>query len=202
LRQALAVALALLAIAAAPLSEIDRAAAAVNGMEAQFTHSFTPKGFKNAQVETGSVIYGKLPAMRWSYLKPESKTFVFDGSRSWFYVPGDKQVTIADINDDRKRELPFLLGGDPAARNKYFVVSEKRRGPSVTTTLQPRGAAGLIRTVSFTSNSATHLIDSIEYTDREGNHTMFRFSGYHPARVSPDTFSFAVPAGVQVVRGD
>jgi len=48
----------------------------------------------------------------------------------------------------------------------------------------------------------THLIDSIEYTDRDGNRTIFRFSGYHPARVTPATFSFTVPAGVQVVRAD
>ena len=32
--------------------------------------------------------------MRWSYTRPEEKLFVFDGSRSWFYVPADKQVTV------------------------------------------------------------------------------------------------------------
>ena len=96
---------AVLTAAPARQAEIDLAAAAINGMEAQFTHSFTPKGFNNPQVESGSVIFGKLPAMRWTYARPESKTFVFDGSRSWFYVPADKQVTIADIDDQRKREI-------------------------------------------------------------------------------------------------
>ncbi|MGZ8853080.1 MAG: outer membrane lipoprotein carrier protein LolA [Thermoanaerobaculia bacterium] len=182
-------------------AEIDLAAAAINGMEAEFTHSFTPKGFNNPQVESGSVIFGKLPATRWTYTRPESKTFVFDGSRSWFYVPADRQVTIADIDDQRRRELPFLLVGDPAARDRHFAVREQRRGNAVTTTLQPRDNSGLIRNVSIVSNGSTHRIDSIAYTDRDGNRTLFSFSGYHPARVTSDTFGFAVPAGV-VVRAD
>ena len=183
-------------------SEIDLAAAAISGSEAQFTHSFTPKGFKSAQIESGSVIFGKLPAMRWTYAKPEQKTFVFDGTRSWFYVPADKQVTVADIDDQRKRDLPFLLVGDVAARERHFAVREEHRGGQILTTLQPREAASLIRTVTIASNLTSHRIETIDYTDRDGNRTLFSFSGYHPARVSADTFSFAVPAGVQVVRGD
>jgi outer membrane lipoprotein carrier protein len=187
---------------ASSAAEIDLAAVAVSGSEAQFTHSFTPKGFKSPQIESGSVIFGKLPAMRWTYAKPEQKTFVFDGTRSWFYVPADKQVTVADIDDQRKRDLPFLLVGDQAARERHFAVREERRGGQIMTTLQPRDAASLVRTVTVTSNASSHLIESIDYTDRDGNRTLFTFSGYHPARVSADTFNFAVPAGVQVVRGD
>lgn len=194
--------LCLLFAAAAPQGEIDRAAAAVSGREAQFTHSFTPRGFKTAQVESGSVIFGRLPSMRWTYARPEQKTFVFDGSRSWMYVPADKQVTIADIDEQRKRELPFLLVGDAAARDRFFVVREQRRGARVTTALQPRDATGMVRNVSIVSNASTHLIESIQYSDRDGNRTVFSFSGYHPARMAPDTFNFAVPAGVQIVRGD
>jgi outer membrane lipoprotein carrier protein len=190
------------AAASAQLSELDRTAAAINGQEARFTHKFTPKGFKTAQVESGSVIFGKLPMMRWSYSDPEQKLFVFDGTRSWFYVPDDKQVTVADIDDRRRAELPFLLIGDPEARNRHFIVGQKARGSKVTTTLQPRSAAALIRQVAIVSDAATHRIDSIEYSDREGNRTVFSFSGYHPARATGDTFRFAPPAGVQVVRAE
>lgn len=197
----LTVMLFLLSIAA-PRAEIDLAAAAVSGSEALFTHSFTPKGFKSPQIESGSVIFGKLPAMRWTYAKPEQKTFVFDGTRSWFYVPADNQVTVADIDDQRKRDLPFLLVGDAAARERHFVVREQHRGAQILTTLQPRDAGSMIRAVTIASNASSHRIESIDYIDRDGNRTLFTFSGYHPAHVSADTFNFAVPAGVQVVRGD
>src|ERR1700730_2349157 len=75
-------------------SELDRAAAALAGTEAQLTGRFTPKGFKNTEVESGTVLFGTLPMMRWSYSSPEEKLFVFDGERSWFYVPEEKQVTV------------------------------------------------------------------------------------------------------------
>lgn len=186
---------------AAPL-ELDRAATAMTGMEASFTHRFTAKGFKNSQVESGSVVFGSLPAMRWSYSKPEQKVFVFDGSNSWFYVPADKQVTVGRVNEARKRELPFLLLGDPAAREKLFVVKEQKRGNAVVTTLQSRNAAAAVKHVSVTIAPSTHLIQSIEYTDRDGNRTQFQFSGYHRRAAAAGTFTFTPPAGVQVVRAD
>jgi outer membrane lipoprotein carrier protein len=188
--------------ALAQQAAIDRTAAAMTGMEAQFTHRFTPKGFKTSQVERGSVIFGKLPMMRWSYNAPEQKLFVFDGSRSWFYVPADRQVTVADLDDRRKAELPFLLIGDAEARAKQFVVKEQRKGSKITTTLQPRNAAAAIRTVTIVSNASGNLLESVEYTDRDGNRTSFAFSGYHRARTAGDTFRFTPPAGVQVVRAE
>jgi outer membrane lipoprotein carrier protein len=182
--------------------ELDRASMAMSGMEASFTHSFTPKGFKKSQVESGSVIFGKLPAMRWSYTKPEQKLFVFDGTRSWFYVPGDKQVTVGRVDDAKKRQLPFLLLGDAAAREKYFSVKQSSRDGSVVTTLQPRTANALVRAASVTINPTTHLITRIEYTDREGNRTAFDFSGYHARAAAADTFRFTPPAGVQVINAE
>jgi len=187
---------------AAPPAEIDRAAVAVAGKEASFTQRFTPKGFKNAQTESGSVLFGALPMMRWSYAAPEEKLFVFDGSKSWFYVPADRQVTVSAITDQRKRDLPFLLIGDPAARSRAFNVKEQTRGSSIVTTLQPRDSAAMIRTVAVTTGAGDHLIRRIEYTDREGNHTAFDFSGYHPRSATAEMFRFTPPAGVQVVNGE
>jgi outer membrane lipoprotein carrier protein len=188
-------------VSAAPI-ELDRAATAMSGMEASFTHRFTAKGFKNSQVESGTVVFGSLPAMRWSYAKPEQKLFVFDGTSSWFYVPADKQVTLGRVTDARKRELPFLLLGDPAARDKHFVVKQQKRGGNVVTTLQPRDKGALMKNVVVTIAPSTHLIQRIEYTDRDGNRTSFDFSGYHRRAATADTFKFAPPAGVQVVRAD
>jgi outer membrane lipoprotein carrier protein len=186
---------------AAPI-ELDRAAASMSGMEASFTHRFTAKGFKNSQVESGSVVFGTLPAMRWTYTTPEQKLFVFDGSNSWFYVPGDKQVTVARVDDTKKRELPFLLLGDTNARDKYFSVNEQKRGSTVVTTLQSRNASAIVKSVTVTISPSTHLIQRIEYADRQGNRTSFDFSGYHRRAASADTFKFAPPAGVQVIRAD
>lgn len=198
----LAISIALASTALAAPAEIDRAAAAVAGSEAQFTQKFTPKGFKNSQVESGSVVFGTLPMMRWSYAKPEAKLFVFDGTRSWFYIPGDRQVTVGKLDDARKRELPFLLVGDAAARAKFFVVREQQKGGSVVTTLQPRDANAMIRDIAITTSTATHQIQRIDYADREGNRTSFELTGYHPKAAPADSFRFDPPAGVQVINAE
>ena len=177
-------------------AELDRAAAALAGNEARFTQQFTPKGFKTAQVESGTVIFGTLPMMRWSYARPEEKLFVFDGQHSWFYVPGDKQVTVTALDATRRSELPFLLIGDPAARDKNFVVREKGN----VITLQPKSASAMIRSVVITIAADTHLIQRVDYTDREGNQTSFELAGIHKRAVSNDLFHFTPPAGVQVVE--
>jgi outer membrane lipoprotein carrier protein len=181
-------------------AELDRAAAALAGNEARFTQQFTPKGFKTAQVESGTVVFGTLPMMRWSYSRPDEKLFVFDGQRSWFYVPSDKQVTVTNLDAQRRSELPFLLIGDPGARDKNFVVRETPSGGSTVVTLQPRSASGMIRGVVVVIASATHLIQKVNYTDREGNQTTFELSGMHKRALSNDLFHFTPPAGVQVVE--
>jgi outer membrane lipoprotein carrier protein len=181
-------------------AELDQAAAAVAGSEASFTQHFTPKGFSTSTPESGSVVFGPLPMMRWSYASPEEKLFVFDGHRSWFYVPADKQVTVADVDDTRRAELPFLLIGDPGSRARLFNVTETTRGTSIVTTLQPKSDTAQIRSVVITTAAATHAIERIEYTDREGNRTSFDFSGFHRRPTPAELFHFTAPAGVQVVQ--
>lgn len=188
--------------ATASAAELDLAAAAMAGTEANFTHRFTAKGFRNSQVEHGTVVFGTLPRMKWSYTSPEKKLFVFDGSTSWFYVPGDRQVTTGRVNDARKREIPFLLLGDPAARQKYFDVRENRRGRSIVTTLKPRDTAAVVRSVDVTTSASTHRIERIEYVDRDGNRTSFDLSGYRTRAAGAEAFRFSPPAGVEVIRAD
>lgn len=177
-------------------AELDRAAAALAGTEASFTQRFTPKGFKTAQVESGTVVFGALPMMRWTYSRPEEKLFVFDGEHSWFYVPADKQVTKTTLDASRRSELPFLLIGDAAARDRNFVVREKGN----VITLQPRSASAMIRNVTVTIAPSTHFIQRVDYVDREGNQTTFELAGMHKRAVSSDLFHFTPPAGVQVVE--
>jgi len=200
MRQTVLIATLILAATAAHPSDIDKAATAMAGTEASFTQRFTPKGFTHSQIESGNVIFGSLPMMRWTYTKPEEKVFVFDGTNSWFYVAADKQVTVATIDDRRRSELPFLLVGDAAARERLFILNESSRGGASVVTLQPRNGSSAIRNVTLTIAGATHLIQQLEYADREGNRTVFDFSGYQRRSTSPDVFHFTAPAGVQVVN--
>lgn len=181
-------------------SELDRAVAALPGSQAQFSQRFTPRGFRTSQTESGSVIFGAPPLMRWSYARPEEKLFVFDGVRSWFYVPAEKQATVTSLDAEKRSELPFLVLGDPQARDRNYVLRESRRGKSVVTTLQPRASSAVIRSIAVSTDAASHLLQRVEYTDRDGNQTAFEFSSFQKIQAPPETFRFTPPAGAHVVQ--
>ncbi len=179
---------------------VSQAIEAMSGTRANFVQRFTPRGFKNAQVESGTVIFGASPKMRWAYAKPEAKTFVFDGATSWFYVPSDRQVSVNKLSEKDRQGLPFLLLSDAQAVAKNYVVKESRRGDVVTTNLTSRDPASMIRQITVTTSARARTVSKLEYSDRQGNKTEFTFSGYQKVPSSPEQFTFVAPAGVQVVR--
>jgi chaperone LolA len=186
--------------AAAELAAIERTMRAAAGYQASFTQSFTPKGFRNAQVEKGEVVFGPPPAMRWTYTAPEKKLFTFDGSTSWLYLPLEKQATSHRLTEREKSELPFLFLSDPATLARAYTVVERKEGGTVRTSLSARDTSGLIRDIVITSSSRDHLVRRLEYTDREGNRTVFEFTSYRRMKPAADAFVFVPPAGVEVIR--
>jgi outer membrane lipoprotein carrier protein len=180
-------------------SGISRAIAAMSGQQATFVQKFTPRGFKNEQVESGVVIFGPSPKMRWTYSKPEQKVFVFDGTTSWFYVPSDRQVTVNQLTDEERRALPFLLLADGRAVDGSYTVKESSRGGSTTTRLTARETGAMVREIVVTT-SRDNRVTSLQYTDRQGNRTVFEFSNFARAPASEAQFTFQAPAGVQVLR--
>jgi chaperone LolA len=189
---------AALTVGAAPSYEISRAITSMSGQQAQFVQRFTPRGFKKEQVESGTVIFGSAPRMRWTYARPEQKVFVFDGATSWFYVPSDQQVTVNRLSDAERRELPFLLLADPVSVQKHFTVSERTAGGKVHSKLTARDAAAMVREVNVTTNARDHRVETLAYSDKQGNRTVFEFSKY--TRAPAAQFTFVPPAGVQVVQ--
>ena len=146
------------------------------------------------------MVFGTLPLMRWEYQKPEAKLFVFDGVQSWFYLPEDRQVTVSKLDDARRRELPFLVIGDAAERSRAFDLTERQDHGTIVASLQPKAPASMIRDINITISQSDHTIQKVQYADREGNRTLFSFSGFRKHPAAPETFRFDPPKGVQVVR--
>lgn len=179
---------------------IQQALEATSQTSANFTQKFTPKGFRNERVEKGTVVFGELPRMRWTYTRPEAKVFVFDGSTSWFYSPEEKQVMIHRLSEEERAELPFLLLGDQQAVGRDFAVSLRESGTRALIELTPTTGQVSIQHLTVTKNARTHRIERLEYVDRQGNRTVFEFSGFRKSQAGPQTFRFDPPAGVDVVR--
>ena len=187
---------------AAPASGLadERALAATAGTRADFVHKFTPKGFTRERVEQGVVQFGAAPKMRWTYEKPQKKTFVFDGTTSWLYAPADRQVTVAKLSERDRKGLPFVLLSDASALRAEYTVTEKRSANEIRTELRPRNAAALVQNLVVVTAAKDNLIRRIEYADRQGNRTVFQFSNFRPSGATADAFRFDPPAGVEVIR--
>lgn len=193
--------LTLAAVVSVPATagELDVAIKAMSGQKASFVQKFTLKGFKKEQRESGSVIFGAPPQMRWTYAGAEKRVFVFDGNTSWLYTPGDKQVVVRTLSAAEKRDLPLAFLWSSGATSTY-TVRESRSGRSVAVRLTPKNGTAALKDVRVNIDAKTHRIRSLDYTDRSGNRTVFEFSGYSNAAAGRDTFRFQPPAGVTVVK--
>lgn len=190
----------ILASSVAAQSQVSRAIDAMSGQQAAFVQKFTPRGFAREQVESGSVVFGPSPKMRWIYAKPEQKTFVFDGATSWFYVPSDQQVMVNTLTAEERSSLPFLLLADPRSVSANYTLKESSRGGAVMTRLTARDSNAMVRDIVVISSARDHRVSSLQYTDKQGNRTVFQFSDFSKAPASAAQFTFEPPAGVQVIR--
>jgi len=197
---AIFVVVCLLAGSTASSSELSKTFPSMAGQQADFIHSFTPKGFTKAQIEKGSVVFGTPPMMRWSYMAPEEKLFVFDGTTSWLYSKGDQQVTVNQLTDEQRRNLPFLFLPDSEKVGNHYRIRERASGIFVITTLKALDKEAAVQEIKATFSSSDYLIRKLEYLDRQGNRTVFEFNAFRPAKTTADTFRFKPPAGVDVVR--
>lgn len=181
-------------------SEVEIALRMSTGLQSDFVHRFTPHGLKTEQVERGRVTFGPAPRMRWEYTKPEPKTFVFDGSTSWFYSPAERQVTVTRLGQKEKREIPFVILSDAAELQRFFTIRERQKGVLTISEIRPRDSSAAVREVTVTIHRASHQIKTLAYTDRQGNKTVFEFNNYRKAPRSALAFQFTPPPGVDIIE--
>ena len=95
----------------------------VRDFRADFMHGYEGGVLGKKTVEYGTVAIRKPGRMRWTYTKPEEKTFVSDGLKLYSYIPADKQVYVASVPRDDQASTPtlFLAGKGNLVRD--FTVA-------------------------------------------------------------------------------
>jgi chaperone LolA len=186
-------------IRADAISDLQTVSANLSAHSASFTQTFTASGFHSSQKEQGAVVFGSLPRMRWEYVGPEQKLFVFDGTTSWFFIPSEKQVTVHSVSPEERASLPFVLLSDRPRLTETYTVSVRRSGIGKTILLKARRPDALIPVITLTVGRDQRLA-RLDYTDRSGNRTVFDFSAWKISDAAPESFMFDPPEGVQVVR--
>ncbi len=176
-------------------SELAEAVRRLEGQEASFTQRFLPRGYKNEQVESGTVVFGESPKSRWTYHSPEEKTFVFDGTTSWMYVPADETVTIHKVTDGEKARLPFVLLSNPDDLIAAFEYAE--RGAQMILTARSKDQLLALIVVEISDSG---VVRQLQYEDQQGNRTSFDLEELHPVEATPGMFAFVPPEGSDVIQ--
>jgi outer membrane lipoprotein-sorting protein len=195
---------ALLLIAAAPaaaaedpwaaLDRLRRAMAGDRALTARFVQTFTPAGFASGEVESGRVAISLPDCLRWDYREPYSKSFLVCGARAHSWVDGEPRGQRTTIEARHEMGLDLLLLPIGELRERYRVTAEITADKQLDLALVPLAADSPLAAANLALDVRRDRLVTLEYRDREGNVTSFRFSDYHPLE---QLEVFEPPAGIE-----
>jgi chaperone LolA len=175
--------------------------AAVQGMVARFTQVVESPALPAPQIETGTLYLMRPGRMRWEYRTPPGKLAIADGTKTWLYLPEDRQVLSAPMpGADRDQGIGLLLGGSPdilAAFTPRWGPPRAPGGPP-TLALRPRSADSAFDEVRVETD-AGGFPSAIIVIDPLGGRVTYRLEAirFEP-RLDEALFRFTPPPGVEV----
>jgi len=207
----LAVLLALLMSAAVPRAQAKQPADVlardlqaryqlVRDFSADFVQSYRGGVLKTQTTESGTVAVKKPGKMRWTYVKPERKELVSNGSQMFWYIPEDKQVTVWNTADRATTPDLFLSGRGDIARDFTPSYVESAVAGTIALKLVPRKSEPEYEYLILALDPAKLQIRGLTTRDHQGGDSTWIFANMKENRgLSDKDFEFSRPRGVTVV---
>ena len=178
----------------------------VRDFEAEFVQRYERRFLKRVIEESGRVSVKKPGRMRWEYQTPETKLFVTDGSRSYFYIPEENQVIVSHQPGGAMgmaEGSPFeLLAGRSRITDSFTFFdsdSEPTEG-GVMLHLIPMAGREDYEDVEIEVDPETGRVLRVVLVDTQSNRTEFSLRGIRENLDLPESlFRFTIPAGAEVV---
>jgi len=175
-------------------------------LETQFLERYSENG-RLVRVESGKAYFRRPGKMRWEYESPESKMFLSDGKKVWFYVPSDHTVMRSAVKDSSDWRTPFLLlvrkprFSDLCKGIALGQPGEALSGDAVIH-CSPR-SAGAGDEILFEVKSSTGDLTRVLIREAGGVEIDFRFGEWvrNPA-LAAMTFEFRPPMGTAIVDSE
>jgi outer membrane lipoprotein carrier protein len=174
---------------------------AVRALTARFTQTLESSALPGPQIEEGTLTLQRPGRMRWDYRRPPGKVAVADGTRTWLYLPEDRQVLVGSLQaSGRKQGIGILLADriDLVAEFKAeWGVPKDRRQPPLL----------LLRPLSPDAEYDHLLLETdaggfpvrLSIIDAMGGSVTYRFSDLRfDGPIDPSVFRFTPPQGVDV----
>jgi outer membrane lipoprotein carrier protein len=176
----------------------------VRDFRADFMHGYEGGVLRKKTVEYGTVAIRKPGRMRWTYTKPEEKTFVSDGVKLYSYIPADKQVYVATVPPADQASTPtlFLAGKGNLVRDFDVGTPTIKDPPSGTVALRltPRRPEREYEWLELVVDERTLELRMLITGDAQGGVSTLTFSKLRENVNVPDKeFVFSIPRGVDVI---
>jgi outer membrane lipoprotein carrier protein len=176
----------------------------VRDFRADFMHGYEGGLLRKKTVEYGTVAIRKPGRMRWTYTKPEEKTFVSDGVKLYSYIPADKQVYVASVPRGDQASTPtlFLAGKGNLVRDFTVGPATLKTPPSGTAAvrLTPRRPEREYEWLELVVDERTLELRMLITGDAQGGVSTLTFSRLRENVSVPDKeFVFSIPRGVDVI---
>ncbi len=176
----------------------------VRDFRADFMHGYEGGVLRKKTVEYGTVAIRKPGRMRWTYTKPEEKTFVSDGVKLYSYIPADKQVYVASVPREDQASTPalFLSGKGNLVRDFTVASATVPNLPSGSTAIRltPRRPEREYEWLELVVDEHTLELRMLVTGDAQGGVSTLAFSKLRENVNVPDKeFVFSIPRGVDVI---
>ena len=174
-----------------------RRALAGRPLQADFVQTFTPAGFTSGETEAGRLALSMPDCLRWDYVEPYRKSFLVCGSRAWSWVEGEPRGQRVTIEARREMGLDLLLLPASELAERYRASVASHAGGEIELALEPIGAEAALVAANLALGSGGERPAALDYRDREGNVTSFRFDNWRALGSDGAAGLFAPPPEIE-----
>ncbi len=176
-------------------------------LEARFTQVFVDQLRGKRREESGRLWAKADGRVRWSYLTPVRKEFIYDGESAYFYEPANAQVTVFErFADSPLANALRFLWGQGNIRDTFRLAPcaagcEIAQANELAVELWPKQEIPTVDHSLLVIDRSTWRVRASVVIDPLGNRNEYHFADLRFAvKVDPAKFDFVVPKGVSVLR--
>jgi Outer membrane lipoprotein carrier protein LolA len=176
------------------LERLRGALASSGPLAADFSQSYVPAGFEAGDVERGTIAVSMPDCLRWDYREPFAKSFLVCGARAWSWVEGEPRGQRTTIDAEREMGLDLLLLSSASLADRYRATIAATPEGGSELTFEPLDPKSELVAATLVVASGGERPLALDWRDREGNVTSFRFDGWRaPSEPTP----FAPPSELE-----
>jgi outer membrane lipoprotein carrier protein len=175
----------------------------VRDFTAEFTHSYKGGALRQTYNERGDVRIKKPGRMYWTYIAPEKKEFVSDGSEIFSYMKADRIVYVTPVppSDQASTAVLFLAGKGNLTRDFRASAPAKPPADAWQLDLTPKTPQSDFTSLSLVVDPKSLSLRGLTSVDGQGGTHVFTFTKLREnVGLSDNQFAFKIPKGVEVRR--